>query len=80
MKYIELSEGLSVAIDKIEAVQDDLNGMGSKVYTITGAIYDCDFPRKLLLELIETGQIDNTNNEVLEELKKLNGNAQHFSG
>ena len=78
MKFLEIREGLSVAIDKIESVEDF--GMGSKVNTTIGVQYESVFPRNILLQLIEDSIEQNLDEKILEQLVQLNSNNQYYSG
>ena len=69
MKFIEVREGLSLAVDKIEAIEQ--SDLGSKIYTSTGVVYDSVFPKNILLQLMETGEVENRDQEIVDELKKL---------
>lgn len=51
LKFIEISDGLSVRMDEIEAVGYGTSNLTSKVFTHHN-IYDSTFPYGVLLELI----------------------------
>ncbi len=51
MKFIEISEGLSVAIDKISIIQDS-NVTGGAIVHVDNKEYVSTFPYMLLLQLI----------------------------
>jgi hypothetical protein len=77
MRFLEIREGLHLDVDKIEAIEDF--GGGSKIYTTTGISYDSVFPRNVLVQIIEAGEVNNED-EVLEQLKLINNNHQYFNG
>lgn len=72
LKYIEISEGLSVKIDEIEAVGYGNGDLTSKVYTHHN-IYDSTFPYSVLVELLEANKEVDENEELKEiQSKQLN--------
>lgn len=52
MKYLEITEGLSIRISEIEAIGSGKRELTSKVYTHHN-VYDSSYPYKVLLELLE---------------------------
>jgi len=67
MKYIEVSEGLSIKVDEVEAVGYGINELTSKVYTHHN-VYDSTFPYRVLLELLEKRDIKPEEKRSEEEL------------
>ena len=51
MRYIEVSDGISVAVDLIESVERNDDGLTSRV-RIGNNIYNSTFPYEALLELL----------------------------
>ena len=67
MKYIEISNGLSVKMDEIEAISQGTNELTSIIHTHHNT-YDSTFPYSVLLELLEREQKENT--EIKDILQK----------
>ena len=70
MKYIEVSEGVSVKIEDIESVSQSDDGLTSIIKTDYNT-YKSTFPYSVLLELLETNQ-DNRVEEKEMQRQELN--------
>ena len=79
MKFLEIKEDVSVAIDKIEAIEAT-DTMTSRVYTISGIAYESPFPKDVLLQLIEMQHESSDDGEVVEQLKLMNNSHQMWAG
>jgi hypothetical protein len=73
---LEIREGISVAIDKIESIETIPEG--SRIW-VNGIAYETAFPRNILIHFIETGEISK-DEQILEQVTKLVDNNQYFAG
>ena len=80
MKYIEITEKLSIKIDDIVAIEDR-GELGSVVHTGIG-VFETPFPRLTLLSIIEMEQDEGNEklNEMSENIAQLAKFQQHFVG
>ena len=70
MDYIEISEGISLAIDKIEAISVNADGLTCTVRTEWNT-YQSTFPYRVLLELLNRREAQPERKEELNILKTL---------
>ena len=80
MRYIEITEKLSIKIDDIVAIEDR-GELGSVVHTPIG-VFKTPFPRPTLLSMIETEQDEGNEklNEMSRNIEQLAKFQQHFVG
>ena len=76
MQFIEIKDGLSIAVDKIEAIEE-VDNLGCRVYTSTGVAYESAFPKNVLLSIIEHGGL-NKEDRILEQVTKIADNNQYY--
>ena len=79
MKFLEISEGLSINIDEIEAIRK-VDDFTCKVF-LNFNEYTANFPYMTLLALLDTMREEkSTNQEILNKLDAVLGKAQHWAG
>ncbi len=76
MRFIEIKEGFSIAIDKIEAIERT-GEFTSKVHTHFNA-HEANFPYITLLRLLE--EPEPRKEKVMNKLEAVLDQSQHFAG
>lgn len=75
MRYIEIQDGISINVEKIEGIED-IDGMTCKVY-ICGKTYISTYPYNTLLQLIKQDDLVNKSSskevQIEKTMKKLDG-------
>ena len=77
MRFIEVRDSLSVCVDEIEAVA--ANGDGSVVYTHHNT-YESTFPYLVLLQLLESEEVNPEDEKINEGLEGFLKNVGTFAG
>ena len=75
MNYIEIANGISINVDKIEAIGYGQNELTSKVHTHHN-VYDSTFPYSILLDLLERSghgmqEKEKENKEIMNIFKEI---------
>ena len=65
MKFIEVKDGICIAVKKIEAITM-LTELTCLIYTESGNNYECNFPYKVLIDILESSK--DTQQEVNEKM------------
>jgi len=74
LRYIEIQDGQSIAIDKIEAIKR-IDDFRSNIYTHYN-IYEANFPYTVLIEILES----EGENPINKKLDAFLSEAGHFAG